>query len=296
MKKNILLLFLAFMTLGVYAQEAAETVQPEEPKPLFKYPQAPDTITSFQDRANYVIARFWNEFDVSKQVKDGVAFEKAFSDYVEFFPHAHKNIVINSIRNLMNKAQSNKTNFLLIGMLAEKYLYSPRAVFASDEAYLPFAEAVVKNKSMKKEVREYYCKQIERINQNVLGAACPDIQVTDTDGNKSHLSELLSDKMTLLFFNDGECSNCALDRIKLSTSVHLNKLISEGNLKIICIAPKKYSDDWAADAKTWADNWTVVASDDAYKVFDVRIAPAIFIINDQKKIADKNVPVSVLTR
>ena len=36
--------------------------------------------------------------------------------------------------------------------------------------------------------------------------------------------------------------------------------------------------------------------DDAYKVFDVRIAPAIFIINDQKKIADKNVPVSVLTR
>ena len=59
MKKNILLLFLAFMTLGVYAQEAAETVQPEEPKPLFKYPQAPDTITSFQDRANYVIARFW---------------------------------------------------------------------------------------------------------------------------------------------------------------------------------------------------------------------------------------------
>lgn len=268
----------------------------EAPKTLFPYPQAPDTIKSFQDRANYVIIHFWEKFDLSKHINDEVAFEAALQDYMNFFPHAHKTVVINSIRELMNKAQSNKANFALIGRLAEKNLYSPLAIFASDEAYMPFLEAMVRSKSLKKEEKDYYKAQMLKINKNVIGALCPELEVVDVNGEKANLSTLLGDKTTILYFDDGECADCSLSRLRLSTNVGMNNLIANGDVKIICVSSKKYSAEWAEEAKTWANNWTIVAGEKAIKEFDLRISPSVFLIDGEHKIVEKNIMVDMLIR
>lgn len=289
MKRNILLVVLMMVMMPFVAVSQENTpVEPEAPKSLFAYPQAPDTIKTFQERANYVVIRFWNNFDLSKPIQDETAFEKAFIDYLEFFQYAHKTVVLNSIKDLMNKAQSNKANFALIGELAEKNMYSDQAVFASDEAYMPFAEAMVRAKFLKKEERERYADQLKKINQNTIGAQCPDLEVVDLNGDKKKLSELLSDKMTLLYFTDGDCIDCMISKVRLSTSVAVNSLIKDGELKVVCITTKKYSKNWAEDARTWADNWTIVASDKAEDVFDLRINPSVFMIDAKKTIINKN--------
>lgn len=297
MKKIILLLsFISVLSwFPVFSQDEIGEM-PEKPKTLFPYPQAPDTIKSFQDRANYVVIRFWNNFDLSKPVIDEPAFEVAFCDYINFFPHAHKTVVINSIKDLMNKAQSNKSNFVLIGRLAEKNLFSSQAVFASDEAYLPFAEAMAKSNVIKKKEREYYKRQISKINRNAVGALCPEVEVFGLDGDKMKLSELLGDKTTILFFNDGECSDCMFGRLRLSTNVTMNRLITEGSLKIVCISPCKYTKEWAETAKGWSENWVIAAAEDAGDTFDLKISPSIFILDGEKKIVEKNVPVEAILR
>ena len=297
MKKNILLLmFLMAMTPIMVAQNANEVEGVEAPKTLFEYPQAPDTIMSFQDRANYVVIRFWNKFDLSKPIKDEAAFEQAFQDYLDFFPYAHKTVVVNSVRDLMNKAQSNKVNFELLGRLAERNMYANDAIFPSDEAYLPFAEAMVKSKSIKKKDREYYAKQIAKINQNAIGASCPELEVVTVDGERRKLSKLIANTMTILFFNDGDCIDCMISKLKLSTSVPLNNLIAQGKVKVVCITPKKYTAEWAADARGWASNWDIVASEDAMDVFDIRISPSVFVLDEQKCISHKNITVEMLLR
>ena len=289
MKRNILLVVLMMVMMPFVAVSQENTTsEPEAPKSLFAYPQAPDTIKTFQERANYVVIRFWNNFDLSKPIQDETAFEKAFIDYLEFFQYAHKTVVLNSIKDLMNKAQSNKANFALIGELAEKNMYSDQAVFASDEAYMPFAEAMVRAKFLKKEERARYADQLKKINQNTIGAQCPDLEVVDLNGDKKKLSELLSDKMTLLYFTDGDCIDCMISKVRLSTSVAVNSLIKDGELKVVCITTKKYSKNWAEDARTWADNWTIVASDKAVDVFDLRINPSVFMIDAKKTIINKN--------
>ena len=295
MKKTIFFLLLLMAASVVKAQDYNGTQVEETPETLFKYPQAPDTISSFQERANYVVSRFWNGFDVSKPIQDEVAFEGAFRDYLGFFPHAHKTIVLNSITNFLNRAQSNKANYTLIGRVAEKCLYSSQAVFASDEAYLPFAEAMMKNKALNKSQREYYKKQIEKINNNKIGADCPELSVTDAEGKKCKLSELIGEKITLLYFNDGECSDCVMSRLRFCTNVGINKMIADGELNVVCITPKKYSNEWANEAKDWASNWSIVASEKALDVFDVRIMPSIIVI-EKGKIADKNLTVEMLIR
>ena len=296
--RKIILVFILLMSatsLSLVAQENTEE-SPATPKTLFPYPQAPDTITNFQDRFNYVLIRFWNNFDLSKPVQDESAFEGAFRDYLSYFPHAHKTVVFNSIKDLMNKAQSNKANFMLIGRLAEKNLYSTQAVFASDEAYIPFVEAMLRSNVLKKADKEYYKNQIIKINCNAVGAQCPSMDVVTLDGSKVKLEELLSDKTTILFFNDGECSDCVLDRLRLSTNVLMNRLISENNVKIVCIVPKKYTRELAEDVKGWADNWSIVMAENAGDIFDLRAAPCIFVLDGEKKITDKNVSVNMIIR
>lgn len=298
MKKITTILFLFFVATSIVAtaQNNEETLTQDAPKTLFEYPHAPDTITSFQDRTNYVLIRFWDKFDLSKHISDETAFESAFQDYLNFFPYAHKTVVINSIKDLMNKAQSNKANFMLLGRLAEKNMYSEQALFSSDEAYLYFLDALVKSKALKKEDREHYRSQILKINQNAIGATCPELDVIDVNGEKMKLSSLLSNKSTILFFTDGDCNDCSLSRLRLSTNVNINTLISEGNLKIVCITPGKYSKKWAEDAKTWADNWVIVSAEEANKIFDIRTFPSLFILNADKNIVEKNILVDMILR
>ncbi len=297
MKKNILisLLTIVLAVMSMTAQENAQ-IYNEAPKTLFPYPQAPDTIRSFQERANYVVTRFWDNFDVSKPIQDESAFDMAFQDYLDFFPHAHKTVVVSSIRGLMNKAQSNKANYILIGKLAEKNIYSPQAVFASDEAYLLFVEEMIKSSVLKKKEKKYYKEQIKKINQNTIGALCPELNVVNVDGEKMKLKDLLGDKVTLLFFNDGECTDCMMARLRLSTNVDLNGLIANGEMKVICVVPKKYTSELASEIKKWADNWTIVTAENVAEVFDLRLSPSIFILNNEKKIEAKNVPIEALIR
>ena len=54
----VMILLLPLSTKLAVAQDNTEMVVGEAPKTLFPYPQAPDTIKSFQDRANYVIIHF----------------------------------------------------------------------------------------------------------------------------------------------------------------------------------------------------------------------------------------------
>ncbi len=295
MKKIILLLSLVLIIPSLVAVGQDNTnVLYGDSESLFTYPQAPDTMTSYQDRANYVVIRFWNNLDLSKPIKNEVAFESAFVDYVEFFKLAHKTVVINSIKDFMNKAQSNKANFMLAAKVAERNLYSPQARFISDEAYMPFLEMLLASKHLKKDEKQYYKSQMEKINRNVVGAVCPELDVKTLEGENVKLSSLLGDKFTAVFFNDGECVDCMLDRLRLSTSVAINNMIANGDLKIVCVSPKEYSKEWAEEAKGWADNWTIVASDKAAEVFDLRMSPTLFFFDKDKKITDKNISVNAI--
>ena len=116
------------------------------------------------------------------------------------------------------------------------------------------------------------------------------------NGEKRKLSELIENKMTILFFTDGECIDCIISKARLSTSVPLNSLIDEDRVKVVCVATKKYTAEWAADARTWANNWEIVASENALDVFDVRLSPSIFVLDEQKCIANKNITVEMLLR
>lgn len=284
---GVLLLSVSF-TAGAQDDANGEAVQGQQR--LFEYPVVPDTIVTLENRSNYLIQHFWENYDFSMPIKDERVFEATFRDYVDIFKYAHKTIVFSSIKDMMRRAQSNSSNFLKIAEIAERSLYAPGAVYWSDEVYIPFLESVLDNSMIDKSEKERYKYQLELLKNNLLGHKAQDFELRLVDGSKKKLSEI-DGKLIFLFFNDAECDDCSIARLRLSTDVTLNGLIDAGEVVVVCVYMGKYSDEWANKAKGDSDKWIIGANDDVAEKYDLRIQPSVYILDQNKVILDKNINV-----
>lgn len=275
------------------AQAQEEAVQ--APATMFPYPVAPDTISTLEGRTNYIVSRFWDNFNLSKHIADSAAFDGAFRDYVTFFKFAHRNIVFSSIKQFMNRAQSNQANYIMIMEIAEKALYAPGAEYWSDEAYLPFAKAFVESRKVNNAYKVRYKAQIKKIEQNQTGAIAPDFAFVTPDKQKRHFADITGCPI-LLFFNDPDCPDCSIARLRLSTDVTLNRLIDEGQVKVVSIMPDGYTREWAEDARGYSDKWIVGASEEAGDNYDIRYSPSFYLLDKDHKIVDKNINLEAVKR
>ncbi len=257
-----------------------------ETKTPFEYPVAPDTCSTLESRCNYIVVNFWNNYDISKPITDGVAFEKAFRDYVDIVKLSHRNIALSSVRDFIYKARANVNNLRKVGVVAEAALYGPYAEFWSDELYVEVARAMSESTNLKTEERKYYKHQIDVINKCQTGQAIPDIDIV-VDGRKTKLSEIESCPVYLLFFTDGS-SNSSMDRTRLSTDINANAIIEASQLKVIQIYVGKPDAGWSSNQPT---NWINATSEQVAPNFDVRFLPSCFILDKDLNILNKNITV-----
>ncbi len=258
---------------------------------LFAYPLAPDTCSTLESRCNYIITHFWDVFDISKPISDDVAFELTFRDYVDFFRYAHRNVVMSSVRDLVNKAQSNAGNLQRLGQVAERALYGPDAEYWSDEVYVAFAKPLASSKQLPRNVRDYYANQLARINAVQLGSVL-DFDYVGIDGLKHRLSDLTAPTFILLFIDDS--ADSSIGRLRLSTDVALNALLNEGNAQLVCLSVGKYSDEWAKVAAGYADNWVIGCGENLARELDLRSFPCCYILDGERAIANKSLSVEAL--
>ena len=262
------------------------------PGALFAYPLAPDTCSTLESRCNYIISHFWDNFDISKPITDDAAFESTFRDFVDFFRYAHRNIVMSNVRDFVNKAQSNAVNLQKVGEVAERALYGTSAEYWSDEVYVAFAQPLAASKQLPRAVRDHYAGQLARINAVQLGAVL-DFEYTGTDGLKHRLSELPEAQSYVLLFLD-DSTDSSIGRLRLSTDVSLNALLTEGNAVLLCLCTNKYSDQWARVAAAYGDNWVVGCGEELAKNLDLRAFPCCYVLDSQRTIVNKSLSIEGL--
>jgi hypothetical protein len=289
--RHILLSIIALaMTCGTL--QAQDQLAEQQPGTLFAYPLAPDTCATLESRCNYIITHFWDNFDISKPITDDVAFENTFRDFVDFFRYAHRNIVMSTIRDFVNKAQSNTSNLQKVGEIAERTLYGPDAEYWSDEVYVAFAKPLAASKQLPKQLRDYYAQQLARINSVQVGSIL-DFEYVGTDGMKHRLNELPEAENYIILFL-GDDTDSMIGRLRLSTDVALNSLLETGNTMLICLCLNDFSTDWANAASAYADHWIVGCGKDLSKMLDVRTLPCCYVLDGQRTILNKSLSVEAL--
>ena len=288
--RHIALIIIVLVASGLRLS-AQDQLAEQLPGTLFAYPLAPDTCSTLEGRCNYIITHFWDNFDISKPITDQVAFEKTFRDYVDFFRYAHRNVVLSSVRDFVNKAQSNTANLQKVGEVAERALFGTEAEYWSDEVYVAFAKALASSKKLPKDVRDHYGDQLARINAVQVGSAL-DFEFYDTNGVKRRLSEYPASTYVLLFL-DGS-TDSSIGRLRLSTDVALNALLDSGNALLVCLSMNKYTSDWATAAAGYATNWIVGCNDELLKQLDLRAFPCCYVLDEQRVIVNKALSVEGL--
>lgn len=253
---------------------------------LFPYPQAPDELTTLQERASYLVSHFWDRCNMQSAILNRDAFKGAFMDYISFLPYAQADTVHNSISRLIAAYEKAPDKLLTLAELAEDAVYNGNADYISDEIFLPFANAVVNNKKISKTNKARIAHEAKVLTQTQVGQVAPELKYTLSDGTTSTLSSTRGAHV-LLFVNDPDCDECRMTRIRLSADHNINQLLDEGLLRIVSIYPDDYSADWAQSVANYNSRWIVAATPDVEDEYDLRSTPALYYLNPEGVILSK---------
>lgn len=280
MKKIFVFLFIYIITFPIYGTENI----------LFQYPQAPENLTTLSQRANYVVEHFWDKCNLKSAFSSQEKFTKAFHDYVTYMQFASKDTVLISIDNLIKEVKKTPKNMLTLAQIAEETLYGDSAIVWSDELYLPFATAVCDTKKISKADKARYKHHATILKNSMIGNKIPSFEYITPSGEKQLIDSIKAPAI-ILFFNDPDCIDCRLAKVRLATDINLNKLINKGVIKLVSIHPGEASEEWKSEIKNYPENWVVGACEKIYDIFDMRTIPSIYQLNNKQEIISKNVTV-----
>jgi len=262
--------------------------------PLFPYPEAPETLTTMEQKCSYVIEHFWDRCNINQAFSSRSKLQQAFNDYVQIIPYANAEVVHKSVDVLIEKVRKKPNNLLVLTEMAEGVMYSDTAHIVCDEVYYPFAKAVAENKKIKSAEKARYIAHAKILGGSQVGMTAPDFTYTSTDGSQHKFSELPAGYV-MLFFNDPDCADCMMARVRLAADYNIKQFIDRGQLHILSIYPGDPADEeWKEGAKRLPDSWIVGASADVDQIYDMRNPPVIYYINNKHKILSKSMTVDQL--
>lgn len=260
---------------------------------LFPYPKPPADMTGLMDRCDYLVTRFWVPCDFKSAMSKKDKFNATFSDWIQFMPYASADSVHSAINTLLKRVEKNPQHTLTLARMAEAYAHSDSAEIYSDEIFLPFAKAVAANKKIGAADRARFENQVNIIENTTKGKPVGHLDFEKTDGSKGSLNDVHT-QLIVLLFNDHECDDCKLARIRLSADINATALIRAGVLTVMCMQPGDATDQWRTAATSYPEDWTIGAAADADSYFSLRHSPQIYLLDSRHRLLAKDINIDSL--
>lgn len=259
---------------------------------FFQLPVIPDELQTLQDRSDYMVKHYWDFCDLNKSFSSRDKMADAFDVYLSFMPYASAETVYAEVDRFMEKIGKKPENVLFIGELAEGKLYSDTAEMQSDELFLLFANAIVKNKKVDKTSKLRYQHLSNVLTASAPGSLAPKFNYTRLNGENGTFAVDTTKTGTILFFNDPDCEDCRMARLRLDTDILTRKMIDGGRMALVSVYPSEPSTEWREQAAGYPSSWISVASDDVNELYDMRVMPMFYVINPNGAILLKTVNVN----
>lgn len=286
--KKIILSLITAMTISL----AMNAQQIETP---FAYPQAPDTLSTLEDRTSYVIMKFWDNCDFKKVMPDTAKFNRAFRDYISFVPYAYTDSIRKSANALLNRFKDNPKAILQIAEQADRNLFGPEAPFWSDEVFIMFARSVLANKKISNADKAPYMEKVKMLNSSQVGANVNQLSYTTRHGATHDLYNQNGEFIAMIFV-DESCADCSIIMLRLETDVAVTNLVKSGKLKIVVINVGEATPKWKEEVADYPYEWEVGSAPDAAKYIDLRNMPNIYLLDNEHKVVLRNMSVDQLLR
>lgn len=291
---------LLFGASGVKAQVVNDSTELLDPgvmyvDPLFEYPVAPEELSEFRDKCDWLVTNFWNPLDVkNKQAVDQAKLNHAFQVYATTAQFADKAKVTAGIDKVMKSLQKNPMLLFQFTKAAEECIYGPRAEIWIDELYLRILDSALANKKFPASRRARYELQQKQLTNSMIGNPPPSFVFTRPNGEEAKYFTMSTP--TIIIFGDPDCDDCRIAKLRMQSNVSFSKAVADGKVNVLFILPDP-DEGWKDRFKDFPKGWTVGASESVSDLFDIREIPEVYVVDSEGKIAAKHISIiqSMLT-
>lgn len=254
--------------------------------PIFEYPVAPEEISDFNEKCNWLADNFWNPLDVkSKDPVDQAKLNHAFKVYATAVQYADKDRVTTAVDRLMKNLQKNPMLLFQMTKAAEDNIYGPYADFWIDELYVRILRAALYNKKFPKAKRPRYELQLRQLEGTMVGDEPAKFDFIRPNGDPGQYFPMATP--TVIIFGDPDCDDCRMGKLRMQSNVSFSKAVSDGKINVLFIIPDA-DEGWQSKVSDFPKNWTVGASDTVADIYDLREIPEVYVIGADGKVVGKH--------
>lgn len=283
MTRLINIFFSLLFFLGSISLKAQELI---EIPPIFEYPVAPEELETLEAKSDYLVAHFWDQLDTkSTKPLNQTALNDAFRVYLTPIRFVEEKKALQSINKLITGISGNPTLLIQFTKAAEENLYGPRAEIWADEIYLKFLDAAIKNKKISKVRKEKYQKRADLLRSTEIGKEAPSFSFETKDGKIENYFPMSTP--TIIIFGDPEDMDWRLERLRMDSNTIVTQALDKGKLNVLFIDITE-NPDWEQSVSNYSGKWKVGKSTDMKDIYDIRIVPCVYFIDNEGNIAIKN--------
>lgn len=204
-----------------------------------------------------------------------------------------------AVTSLLNKAQANPNNYQAIFNKIEKVfgtLYSPHW---DETIYLAMLHNALNYNQLSKEKHSSYQIIYNLHNKNLAGEQVPNFPILWADSSVSTLYDVKS-PYTLLYFQNPDCPSCSEMRERMAGNSLLNQAIDEGKITVVTLYFEGDEALWRryltekANPK-YRHGWDYTQKIEQEQLFDLRIIPFLFLLDQDKKVIKKDLLIDEIT-
>lgn len=255
-------------------------------------PVVPPSLTDPEERAEYIIAHFWDGLDFGDTLRchDRAFMEQNLVNYISLFPHTRQEALPSHIARLLERVAADSLCLNLVNDLAEHYLDDPNSPMRNEEYYILFLEGLLRLPTLPEAEHIRSAYRLETARKNRPGMKATDFAYTDRRGNRCTLHATQGERLLLLFY-DPSCSHCSQILDGLRESAVIGNLIENKELAVLAVYTEGDRRLWDDTKSSLPQEWTI-AIDESHIVerglYALPAMPVIYLLDGKKKVILKD--------
>ena len=259
----------------------------------FALPEVPAMIIAPVERANYLVAHYWKNFDFADTAMlHSEQFEKEiFPNYLGFLGAASLEKASGSLASLLNGMQGDTAvyNFFISNL--EHYLYDPNSPMRNEDLYIPVVKQMIASPAVDPTEKMRLEDRLSLAMKNRPGDKAADFVYTTDSGRTGRLYGLKSDWL-ILFFNNPGCPACRDIADEMMASGVIPHLIETKKLIVLGIYPDEDLTAWFEYGASFPKEW-IYARDKSQiirekELYDLKAIPTVYLLDYQKRVVIKD--------
>jgi peroxiredoxin len=246
---------------------------------------------------NYYKSHYWDSFNFSDpRILKTPFFEPKLDRYIKNLVVQTPDSLIKDADLIIGKASANpEVKSFVVYYLASQY-ETPKTV-GTEDLWVHIAEKYYLGGDMdiSEDVKKRVAEKVSTLKYLLVNKTFPALSLTDPTGKKVS-PQTLSANYTVLFFYAPTCGHCKEASPVLKTFYDKNKA---SGVKVMAISTEHNQDEWKAFITKYNLGEMVNGFDslhqiDFIKKFDVVTTPTVYVLDKNKKIIARKMPVEQL--